>query len=406
MSSNDNTDMTAVLDLSDQSRELVARVTEVAGECARRADGYDRAATFPSEDFADLAAAGLNAPTVPVEYGGLGVGPLHGDALALWLMTKELAKADLSLGRCWEGHTNSLVLLDALANSEQKTRWFDGVVNRGDKWVAWSGEPQAPKPGERQRFGTNVTKVNGGWTLEGTKVFATSATGAQWAILLVNTAGPGGARHAEAGADTLVLLACDLSDPSVIIDESWWDPIGMRATVSHLVRFERTFIPDENLIGPPGAYLHEGWQTAFIPHYAASFLGAAEAAYDYTLEYVMRQNKTADPYIQHRVGAMAVNVESAHLWLQHVARLWDTGRREQAQLAGSRARHLTEHLALETVDHCIRACGARSLVRPSPIERILRDLTFYVRHDNDDHILATIGRAVLGQTHDMSFYKP
>ncbi len=67
---------------------------------------------------------------------------------------------------------------------------------------------------------------------------------------------------------------------------------------------------------------------------------------------------------------------------------------------------MVEHLAEETVDHCIRACGARSLVRPSPVERILRDLTFYLRHDNDDHILATIGRAPLGEAHDPSFYKP
>jgi hypothetical protein len=57
------------------------------------------------------------------------------------------------------------------------------------------------------------------------------------------------------------------------------------------------------------------------------------------------------------------------------------------------------------VDHCIRACGARCLVQPGPVERILRDLTFYVRHDNDDHILATIGRAALGLPSDPSFHK-
>ena len=102
---------------------------------------------------------------------------------------------------------------------------------------------------------------------------------------------------------------------------------------------------------------------------------------------------------------MLVNVEAAHLWLHYVARLWDTGEREQAQLSGSRARHVIEHLAEETLHDCIRACGARSLVRPSPIERILRDLTFYLRHDNDDHILATIGRAALGETYDPSFHK-
>jgi len=201
-------------------------------------------------------------------------------------------------------------------------------------------------------------------------------------------------------------MACDLSDPSVQIDSSWWDPIGMRATVSYLVNFRSTFIPDRDLIGYPGQYIKEGWQTCFIPHYAATFLGAAEAAFDYTIEYVVAQNKIEDPYIQHHLGQMSVNVETAHLWLKHVAQLWETGRYDEAQVGGSRARHVVEHLAEETVRHAIRACGARCLNRPSSLERIYRDLSFYVRHDNDDHILAMIGKSLLGLTHDPSFYKP
>jgi len=373
---------------------------------APRAQHYDSTATFPEEDFADLFAAGLIAPTVPQEYGGLGLGPYRGDVLTLWTMTKEIAKADLSLARCWEGHANSLVLLDGMASPEQKAVWFKGVVERGDKWVAWSGEPQARAPGEAVRFGTRVERVEGGYVVEGNKVFSTSAGGAQWAILLVSTAGPGGVRHASGSADTQLMMACDLSDPTVEIDGSWWDPIGMRATVSYLVNFRRTFIPDANLIGYPGQYLKEGWQTCFIPHYAATFLGAAEAAYEYALEYVTSQNKIEDPYIQHHIGQMSVDVETAHLWLGHVARLWETGRYAEAQVAGSRARHVVEHLAEGTVKHCIRACGARCLNRPSALERVYRDLSFYVRHDNDDHILATIGRSILGQEHDQSFYKP
>ena len=395
-----------LLELSDESRAAVDRVGELARErFAARADGYDRTASFPAEDFADLFEAGLLAPTVPVDRGGLGLGPVRGDALGLWLMTKELAKADLSLARCWEGHANSLVLVDALGTGEQRERWFEGVVERGEKWVAWSGEPQARKPGEQRAFGTEVERAAEGWTVSGTKAFATSATGADWAILLVDPAGPGGARHADVG-DGLLMLACPLADPTVSVDGSWWDPVGMRATVSHKVEFDRTFIPDVDVIGEPGSYLRDGWQTAFIPHYAASFLGAAEAAYEYALEYLVHQGKGGDPYVQQRVGEMLVDVQSAHLWLRYVADLWDRGERAEAQLAGSRARHVIEHLAERTVHHCIRACGARSLVRPSPIERILRDLTFYLRHDNDDHILATIGRAALGEAHDPSFYKP
>lgn len=388
-------------------QSLIDRTSELAREkFAPRADHYDREATFPAEDFADLFAAGLIAPCVPRSYGGLGLGPYSGDVFTLWMMTKEIAKADMSLARCWEGHANSLVLLDGMATSEQKSAWFKGVVERGEKWVAWSGEPQSRAPGETVRFGTNVGKVEGGYVVEGNKVFSTSAGGAQWAILLVSTAGPGGVRHATGAADTQLLMACDLSDPTISIDDSWWDPIGMRATVSYMVNFRRTFIPDANLIGYPGQYLKEGWQTCFIPHYAATFLGAAEAAYEYALEYITTQNKVDDPYVQHHIGQMSVDVETAHLWLRHVASLWETGKYREAQIAGSRARHVIEHLAEDTVKRCIRACGARSLNRPSALERIFRDLSFYVRHDNDDQILATIGKSVLGLTHDPSFYKP
>jgi alkylation response protein AidB-like acyl-CoA dehydrogenase len=395
-----------LLDLPPDQQALIDRVATLARErFAPRAAAHDQAATFPGDDLADLFAAGLNAPTLPRERGGLGLGPLRGDTYVLWMLTKQLAKADLSLARCFEGHANSLLLLDALASPEQQDRWFPGVVERGEKWVVWSGEPQARVPGETARFGTTLTRVDGGFVVDGSKVFCTSAGGAEWAILLVNAAGPGGARH-TASPDTLLMLACDLADPSIETDGSWWDPIGMRGTVSHLVRFRDTFIPAANLIGGPGEYLAGGWQTAFAPHYAASFLGAAEAAFDYALAHLRTQGKEEDPYVQQRVARMSLHVESGHLWLRQVASLWDAGRRAEAQIAGSRVRHVMEHLATETVDHAIRACGARSLIRPSPLERVLRDLSFYVRHDNDDQVLATIGRAVLGQPFDVSFYRP
>ncbi len=334
------------IELNPSQKELTARARDLAqSKFAPRAAEYDRAAAFPEDDFKDLFHAGLLVLVVPPEYGGLGLGPYHGNVLTLWLVTKEIAKADLALTRCWEGHVNSLVLLDGIANEEQKKRWFNGVVQNGDIWVAWSGEPQARASSESTSFGTTTTKVEGGYIVDGKKAFDTSA---------------GSAR----------------------------------------------FIPEANLIGSPGQYLLDGWQTCFIPHYASTFLGAAEAAYEFALDYVTTQGKAGDPYIQHHIGQSAINVETAYLWLQHVARMWDTGRHPEAQLAGSRARHIIEHLAEDTVKRCIRACGARSLNRPSPLERIYRDLSFYVRHDNDDHILATVGKSLLGQKHDPSFYKP
>jgi alkylation response protein AidB-like acyl-CoA dehydrogenase len=180
----------------------------------------------------------------------------------------------------------------------------------------------------------------------------------------------------------------------------------MRATVSYLVRFNDVFVAEKDVLGRPGQYLNEAWQTRFSPHYAATFLGGAEAVYEYALASIKKQQREDDPYATHRIAQMSLNVETAHVWLRHVADLWDADRIDEAKVAGIRARYLVEKLAMETLDHCVRACGARSLVKPSPVERIYRDLSIYVRHDNADQVLATIGAQVLGKDHDGSFFRP
>ena len=149
LTTDSKTDVYNQLELSAEQHDLINRVRLLAREkFAARAAEYDRTATFPAEDFDDLFRAGLLAPVVPKEHGGHGLGPYTGEVFTLWMMTKEIARVDMSLSRCWEGHVNSLVLIDGMATEDQKSRWFKGVVERGEKWVAWSGEPQARKPGD------------------------------------------------------------------------------------------------------------------------------------------------------------------------------------------------------------------------------------------------------------------
>ncbi len=387
-------------------KQCLEKLRHLAQEkIAPRAAAYDKHPGFPWENFQDLHAHGLLAPTLSKEYGGLGLGHHRGDIHTLWQMTMEIARADMSLARCWEGHANSLLLLDRLGTEAQLRRWAPGIVEQGELWSAWSGEPLLPKPGEKKKFGTEVEEVPGGYVIHGNKVFCSGAPGVGKAILLVHLAGRGGARHSTAAPEGLLLLVADMSDPSISCDDTWWDPMGMKSSVSLLVKFDRTFIPKENLLGTPGVYLLDDWQTRFSPHYGATFMGGAIAAFEYTLEYARAQHRENDPYLQQRIAKMAINIETGKIWLRHVAELWETGQVEQAKLAGSEARYFLETLAKEVLENSIHACGARALIRPSPLERIYRDLSFYVRHDNIDHILATIGKSVLGLEHDVSFFK-
>jgi alkylation response protein AidB-like acyl-CoA dehydrogenase len=369
-----------------------------------RAAKYDENYLFPSENFRDLHKEGFAACTVSEKFGGLGLGNTNGNIRALWQMTTEIAKADMSTARCWEGHNNALMLLDNLGTYSQKEKWFSGVVNNGEIWSVWSGEPLLKVPGQDKKIGTTVTKTSNGYLLNGSKVFCSSASGATWANLLVNSDGSGGARHADGAPECVIMLGCELADPSISFDNSWWKPLGMHGSVSYLVRFDNTLIPFENQIGAAGQFLTDEWQTRWLPQYAATFLGGAEAAFEYTLAHIESQQRQNDPFVQHRVAKMAINIQSAHLWLDHVADLWNKGDIDTAKSTGNVVRYQVEQLVTQTIDHALHVCGARGLIQPSPLERIFRDVSFYTRHDNDDQLLATIGKSVLGQTHDRSFF--
>ena len=106
-------------DASVTVRDALGKLARLADEALRaRADEYDRTATFPKASFDALFGAGLLGATIPIEAGGLGFGHHRRNTFPLWMMTKLVAKADLSLARCWEGHTNSLVLIDALGTPD------------------------------------------------------------------------------------------------------------------------------------------------------------------------------------------------------------------------------------------------------------------------------------------------
>ncbi len=377
-------------------------LSELSPHFAGRARFYELNKSFPKENFDDLHRAGLLCPAASVSFGGLGFGSHLQKSFALWAMTKSIAKADMAMARCWEGHINAQIILELAATNSQKKLWFNDIQEKGTLWGCWSGEPLQVTPFEGSPVGTLVKETQDGFILNGSKVFCSGASGADMAILFVNTLGMGGARHSSS-PQSVIMLACKMADKSIQLDDAWWQPIGMTASVSFKVLFNNTFIPKSNLIGYSGQFMKEEMATYLLPHYASNLLGGMEAISEQVILYIKKQEKSKDPYVQQHIGRIELNLQTCLIWLQHVANLWDLQHIQEAKMAGAAFRYQVEKLGFQNLLAALDICGSRSLIRPSPIEKIYRDFSFYAKHDNADHLLAHFGKSILGEVSDLAF---
>lgn len=382
--------------LTPRQQQLVNTAEELARGFAQRAARYDEELAFPAENFAELRAHGFLTQTIPEQYGGLGLGIDNGDPLTQWLITKAIAKGDSSTGQCQQVHNNTVSLIALLGTEEQKRRYLPAVVQDGALCTAYGSEPPMVTLGQRATTTTTVARrVSGGYVINGQKYYGTSAGAVRYALLAVMLEG------ARDAMDGIILPVIEADTPGVTVEPQWWShATGMRATVSHLVKFHDVFVREDELLGNPGDYLRFGIQAKLLPQFASNFVGCAEAAYEFALVYLRSKGKLADPYVQHHVAEMRMAIQTMTLWLYHTAWLWQQQQTAQAQLAAHMYRVVAEEQALNVVQLAIKACGASATMNHYPLERIHRDLTFYVRHENADNLKATVGKAELGTEYD------
>jgi alkylation response protein AidB-like acyl-CoA dehydrogenase len=387
-------ELSTVFHLPPEQQQWLESAERLAPVFAERARRYDDENAPQAEDFADLHAAGLLAATVPKAYGGLGLGytDTH-DPLPLWLITKTLARADLALARNWENHVNTVETLCVVGTDEQRARYCREVVEQGAVFSNWAAEPpRLDEKGESVPLRQTIAEpVPGGWQVNGIKRYANSARIAT--ITCIWTLAQGAASF----QDGLLMLMTRTRRPEISVDAGWWNAMGMRGSDAQMARITDLFIPDADQLGEPGAFMRTPlWTLRAVPHYAVSFLGAAEGVYDWTVEYLKSRGKGKDPFVQQRVGEMRAAVETGNAWLAQLARTWSEGDAARIRIASMTFRHIVERAALEVLNHAIRASGSTVFQREYPFERVFRDLNVYVRHENDDALIANLGALSLG----------
>jgi alkylation response protein AidB-like acyl-CoA dehydrogenase len=356
------------------------RLTELLERIATQAAQTDTDETFPEEAFNWLAEAGLLSVTLPDESTNWQL-PTTPQLLQL---LKRIGAANLAVGRVYEGHINALNLVDLYATSEQRERWFADANQHQKLFSVWNTQAAD---------GVTIESLdNGRYRLDGAKTFCSGAGWIQRPLITGELIGGD-----KKGWQMCIIPVERVK--SISEDTRFWQPLGMRASVSYKLDFTGIELDESDLLGQPDEYYRQPYFGGGAIRFAAVQLGGAEALFDATRSFLAGMNRTDDSFQQTRLAEMAWLVESGNQWINAAGEKTDgwLANSESAKIVAyaNMTRTAIEEICLRVMALAERSVGARGLMRPLPFERIHRDLTFYLRQPAPDATLLDIGRYVL-----------
>lgn len=367
--------------LSDRQRGLLALVARLGRErFAPRATRYDREASFPFENYDDLRGSGLLGICVPERYGGLGA-----DYITYALVAAEMGRHCAATALTFNMHVCTTLWTGTLADdldmtAEQRDEHerhrrlhFERIVKHSKIYAQPFSEANPAAASGKAPFGALARKAEGGWILNGEKIFASLAGAADYYGVLCTEDKPDRSLR-----DTLY-LAVPAEVPGLTITGEW-DPLGMRGTVSRTLLLQDVFVPHEAQLMPRGIYYQAAtrWPHMFFT-LAPTYMGIAQAAYDFTVQYLLGEvpgmplKRRDSPTKQIAVAEMCIKLEQTRaLFLRALADA-RVDPPKAARLRAYAAQYTVMENANEICRLAIRTCGGRSILKPLPLERLYRD---------------------------------
>jgi alkylation response protein AidB-like acyl-CoA dehydrogenase len=349
---------------------------------APRAAQWDREASFPFANYDDLRAAGLLALCVPESAGGLGA-----DYATYMMVAAEIGRFCGATALTYNMHICSTmwtgVLADGIAMTDEQRAeharrrelHFNRVVKDGAVYAQPFSEGSAAAAG-RAPFGTTARKVDGGWVVNGRKIFASLSGAADYYGVLCTE--DKGDQHPDA-RDTLYLAVPATSEGFSISGE--WDPLGMRGTVSRNLTFKEVFVSDDEQLMPRGVYFKgaQTWPAMFFT-LAPTYLGLANAAYDFTVSY-LRGEVPGEPPVKRRmyptkqiaVAQMRIQLEAMKSIFSRAILEAGPNPSKDVRMRLYAAHYSVMEGANDIARLAIRTCGGQSMMKHLPLERIYRD---------------------------------
>ena len=366
--------------LSDQQQLVQETFARFCDERIRpQAEAMDEAHAYPRELMGELADLGFFGMRYPEDVGGVDM-----DLVSLCLALEEIARGSMSLAGC--ATMQALMgtrFLHMLGDDDFRTRLLKPAL-RGEKIGAiCMTEPNAGS--DLGSIATTAEKVDGGYKLNGQKMWVTAAPVADFFTVF--------ARAGDEKKLTIFLVEADFAGITV---GRAIEKMGVWALPTSEMTLQDCFVPDSHCLsreeGDGEAHLRTLLAEIRIVTGALA-LGGGRAALEDAITYAGERQQFGKPInrfqaIQLKLAEMATDMEAARRLVHYAAWLRDEDKPHHKEAA--MAKLFASEAAADVCDKAARVLASYGYAMEFPVQRYLRDIRFTLIGGGTSDILKLI----------------
>jgi short-chain 2-methylacyl-CoA dehydrogenase len=373
-------------DLTDEQSQIQRLVRDFAeSEVKPLAEELDREKRFPYEIVEKLGGLGLMGIPYPEEYGGGGA-----DTLSYALAIEELTRVDSSVAITVAANTSLATWpIYAFGSDAQKEEWLPELCSGRRLGAFGLTEPEAGSDAGNTR--TTARRDNGDWVINGAKQFITNA-GTDISGFVTITA--------RTGDDEVSNILVPKGTPGYEIGEPY-RKMGWNASDTRPLAFDDCRVPEENLVGPPGAGFKQFLQTLDGGRIGVSAMGVglAQGALDEAIAYARERQAFGQPIskfqaIQTKLADLSTEIEAARLLTYKAALEKDAGK--NFSLTAAQAKLKTGRLAVRATEEAVQVHGGYGYIEEYPVCRFYRDAKILTIGEGTDEVQQMVIARALG----------
>ncbi len=349
--------------MNDFQKELVMNLRKFCQDSIEPHMEHDDAdGKFRMEIFQGLGEYGVTGVTLPEEYGGMGLS--YQDYC---YVLEEIAKFSVPYAVTVSVSSMVQTILKNYGNEAQKAKYLPALTSGQEIGAFALSESHAGS--DAANLKTTAKKVEGGYMLNGTKMWITSGGIAKTYIVMARTGGEG-----AKGVSAFIVRDGDKGFSFGKAEKK----MGWKTSPTRELVFENCFVPTENLLLSEG----EGFKVAMggldrgRVAIAAIGVGCAQRALDEAVRYSLtrqqfKQNIFDFQGLQFMLSDMATETEASRL-LVHSAALSLDSETPNSKLC-SMAKLKATDTAMQVTTDAVQVLGGVGYTSEYPVERFMRD---------------------------------